>query len=310
MNKRVQRTTSMLMILAVALGACRPGEAPDASAIATAAVQTVEARYTQQALLAGFTPTPESAAGDAAATPAGPTATKTPSTGGQLCDLSASLVSETIPDGQIMSPGQQFFKTWTLKNTGTCTWDSSYKLVYWDGDMMGSAYVYDFPGYAAPEDTVDVSILLYAPEEDGQYQGFWRIQSPQGAFFGVGQYDESLWAQIVVSSEDEPGYGVTSVTYDIVRDPPFGCDTINTRYYFYATVTVSGPVEIKYHWSKSDGTYEGGPKLVFDEAGSQTVSIEWLFRRGVTTKERYVQFHIDKPVPQSFGELKFTFDCQ
>jgi hypothetical protein len=71
-------------------------------------------------------------------------------------------VRETIPDGAIMSPGQLFTKVWTIQNTGTCPWNKTWKLVYFSGDLMGAATVYDFPGIALPGDTVDVPIVLTA----------------------------------------------------------------------------------------------------------------------------------------------------
>src|SRR5262249_11272754 len=40
----------------------------------------------------------------------------------------ASFVSETVPDGTTVSPGQSFTKTWTVRNSGTTTWNSNYKL--------------------------------------------------------------------------------------------------------------------------------------------------------------------------------------
>ena len=34
-------------------------------------------------------------------------------------------------------PGQRFTKVWKVKNTGTCTWDSNYELVFSSGATMG-----------------------------------------------------------------------------------------------------------------------------------------------------------------------------
>src|SRR5205085_2302887 len=41
-----------------------------------------------------------------------------------------TFVSETIPDNTTEPAGQSFTKTWTVRNTGTTTWDSSYSLQY------------------------------------------------------------------------------------------------------------------------------------------------------------------------------------
>ena len=51
--------------------------------------------------------------------------------------VKATLVTENPPDNTILQPGIYFWKTWTLLNTGTCTWNSSYNLIFWNGDLMG-----------------------------------------------------------------------------------------------------------------------------------------------------------------------------
>src|SRR4051812_11880687 len=40
----------------------------------------------------------------------------------------ASFVSETVPDGTQMTAGQTYSKSWTLRNSGTTTWNSNYSL--------------------------------------------------------------------------------------------------------------------------------------------------------------------------------------
>src|SRR5258706_10212245 len=52
------------------------------------------------------------------------------------CDWAAYVKDVTIPDGTIFAPGAQFTKTWRLQNIGTCTWTSSYTLVFSSGDSI------------------------------------------------------------------------------------------------------------------------------------------------------------------------------
>lgn len=42
--------------------------------------------------------------------------------------LAVAFVSETIPDGTQLQPGESFTKTWTIRNSGTVTWSSVYDL--------------------------------------------------------------------------------------------------------------------------------------------------------------------------------------
>ena len=46
------------------------------------------------------------------------------------CVNGAEFIEDvTVPDGTVLSPGEHFRKVWRLRNTGTCTWNRSYKVV-------------------------------------------------------------------------------------------------------------------------------------------------------------------------------------
>src|SRR5512136_442115 len=73
-----------------------------------------------------------------------PTITETPSPSpippttvvDTYCDNSAFVADVTIPDHTILAPGQVFEKTWTFKNTGTCTWKPGYTIIFMNGNAM------------------------------------------------------------------------------------------------------------------------------------------------------------------------------
>ncbi len=295
------RLFSILVGSALVLGACGPSAAD--AAISTAVEQTVEARFTQMAEIPTETPTATSAPSPTA------TATNITYSGSATgCEL-ANLMGEDPPDGTIYKPGETFWKTWRIKNSSTCTWDATYKLVFWEGDLLGGAYVYNFPQPAIPGEIVDVTIQLWAPSEDGSYRGYWRLQSPSGLYFGVGEYDESLWVDIAVSSEKRPDYGVTNVTYEVVRNPQFGC-RVNVWYTINGTITVSGPTEVVYTWFKSDNTEEKG-RISFKEAGSKTVSVTWMLRWGRAKQVFWVMLHTKaNAFSQDWGKQSFIHDCE
>jgi hypothetical protein len=120
-------------------------------------------------------------------TKAPPTAippTETPTgTGPGGCILNEQFVADvTIPDGTVLTPGSSFVKTWRVKNSGTCSWDS-YKLVFAAGNQMsGPASVAVNP--TPPGTTVDVTVNLVAPTNPGEYKGGWRFQATNGSVFG------------------------------------------------------------------------------------------------------------------------------
>jgi len=310
---------SILAIISAAaflLAAC--GSALDESAVATAVAMTVQAQDTKEAAQATSTPfstniPPLFASPTAGATKAPPTAPPSPVGGGSSTCIGASLVGETVPDGTIMNPGQVFTKTWRIKNTGTCPWDSTWKLVFTQGDLMGGAYIYNFPQPAAPGQTVDVPLVLTAPATDGIYKGYWKIQSPWGGIFGVGDYDSAFWVQIVVGTGGGSGtaaaYGITSVTYDVTRDPTSGCPT-NVFYTVTAYITVNGPITIKYVWKQSDGNSDNGKgTLTFTEAGSKAVSRTWSLHLGAATNTRWMQIVVTSPTYTEYGKATFDYTC-
>lgn len=302
---------AIVTCLALLSSACGTSEANTEAQIATAVAQTVEAQKPES--------TPTSATIDATSTPlvlppktqtatVAPRPTFPPASGGDQECMKASLVGETVPDGTILKPGEQFTKTWKIQNDSTCTWSTSYKIVFWDGDVMGGGYVYNFPQQALPGDTVDVPLVLTAPSTDGTHKSSWKLQTPGGSTFGVGA-DSPFWAEIVVSSSTKLEYGVTSVTYTVNRDPATGCPA-NVFYTIYATISVNGPVSITYNWKKSDGTLDDKKTIKFTEAGTKTVSMEWSLHLGSATNERWAQLFTLLPDQQEYGKATFTYSCQ
>jgi hypothetical protein len=103
-----------------------------------------------------------------------------------------------------MKPGTEFTKTWQITNNSSCSWDTSYRVVFWSGDLMGGATYYNFPQYAGPGSTVPVSLVLTAPSNEGTIKSEWMLQAPDGTFFGVGEYNVPFYTEIVVSSSLKP----------------------------------------------------------------------------------------------------------
>lgn len=106
-----------------------------------------------------------------------------------LVSWSDATIDVTYPDNTVVTPGQAFTKTWRLTNAGTCTWNSSYQLVFDHGDTMGVPSTYSQPltaGTVAPGQTVDVSVNLIAPLTSGTYTGYWRFKDPSNVYFGLG----------------------------------------------------------------------------------------------------------------------------
>jgi hypothetical protein len=135
------------------------------------------------------------------------------------CTDRASFVSDvTIPDNTYVSPGQSFVKTWRLRNTGTCTWNAGYALVFADGHRMGGLSSVPLRGSVGPGETVDLSVTLTAPASDGAYEGRWQLRNADGAFFGSGSDAKDVfWVRVIVGQMMPGGwrgeyYGNRSLT--------------------------------------------------------------------------------------------------
>jgi hypothetical protein len=315
------KTLTIPTIIMLILSACSAEATPD-PAISTAIAQTVAA---QNAGSATETPLPSATAvltqGPLQFIPTltplvsavAPTLPKSTASARTECGK-ASLISETTPDGTIYAPGESFIKTWEIKNESNCTWDTSYKIVFWDGDVLGGGYVYNLPQNAPPGTTFPISIVLKAPAVEGPYTSEWMLQTPDGTEFGVGEYSASFYADIVVNAAEEPVYGITAVDYQMVRSPATGCPA-NTRYTLYATITSNGPIEITYQWKQGSGSPETEllrplKVLKFTEASSQTVSHEAVLHLGATPgDQRWKSLVITDPFHQEYERIHYLYDC-
>ncbi len=311
-DPRIYRTFALLISVLLLVSACGSSQQ---SAIATSVAQTVQAgeSLTKIANVPPATQTPAAPGVETTLAPA-----ITPTAAATLVSapvdpncVKASLVGENPPDQTILTPGQYFWKTWTLQNTGTCTWTTAYQLVFWNGDRLGSSISYALPDDVAPSETTDISIYLQAPDTGGSFTGFWRIKTPWESDFGVGQYDAPISTSIVVSSitpesrKTETVFGVTSVTYTIDRS----CSSANTFYMITAYISSNGPVEINFMWIQSDGNNDENNRLNFTEATTKAVQREWSQHKESSSTPRWAQVIVTSPTYQEFDKVPLPELC-
>ncbi|RJP47455.1 MAG: hypothetical protein C4583_16530 [Anaerolineaceae bacterium] len=199
---------TLLLLPALLLAACGTGETPmptpDIGAIQTAAAQTVMADIlATQSAEAARTPLASPTA-EATQPPAEtPTATVTLTVGvfstpgvlgtPGLCDDAVFVDDVTVEDGSVMTPGQEFLKTWKVRNTGDCTWGAGYSIIFGGYNDRMSGVPAALATTVIPNQEVDVSVQFKAPAQAGEYLSAWRMANPSGYAFG-----QFLFVKIIV----------------------------------------------------------------------------------------------------------------
>lgn len=228
--KRMKWLILGLLSLSLALAACAPSVPPTPSEAEIAqqvaatqqakatqnSVETLVALVTQLSNQPTWTPQPTCPVCPTQIVVV-PTAQTTPNATEAAAQPTAAPVEETgtkcfqfdffgdvnYPPGTVMKPGTKFSKTWTVKNTGTCTWTRDYDLVLAGGEAFGTNKRGDIPREVPPGDIIELTIPdMVAPMTEGTYYSYWMLAAPDGARIGYGPGQQwGLGIQLVISNE-------------------------------------------------------------------------------------------------------------
>jgi hypothetical protein len=126
-------------------------------------------------------------------------------------EITFVFVGETIPDGTNFQPGQTFHKTWTLKNASTRAWGQSFTLAKTsstpDDEPLGSPEQIPLSKEVKPGETLQIGVDLVAPQQNGRYTVFYRLQDASGAPLPNSQ----IWVTIAVGNTTVSGpRGITA----------------------------------------------------------------------------------------------------
>ena len=309
MKKRI--TITLIMAGILILSACNfPFAKDEATAtpdlnvlMATSVAETVQAMAMQQPTMTVPAPTAEPTATLPVLQPTNtvsalPQPTAAPA---HACN-EAVFVSETIPDNTHLKLSENFTKTWTVMNTGTCTWNTNYKWVFVSGDQMEAPASVNLTQEVAPNGQITISVPMKTPYTEGTYTGYWALQGEDGVNFFTNNS-----VKIITSSDS---FRVTSVTTTLKDHTGVECPYDNT---FNVSITTSSAGTIKYHliFGSSDaGTIsETSPSNVkFDKGETKTIEQHWYDMDG--GDNYWVKVYIDSPNNQSFGSFKFDITCK
>jgi hypothetical protein len=318
-----------MLLLVLSLASCaiplQTGQTTiDPGVISTAAAKTVVAMLSEGAgqmttEAETMTPVPPTTAQlptetqpDGTTLPTGsPSPTSTTKPAYVACDAALFVADVTIPDGSKFDKGEKFVKTWRINNVGSCLWNANYFLEFDSGVAMDGLASIPFPAkLIQPGESIDLSVELKAPMEDGRFRGYWGIKNQEGAWVPVtgGTNSKTFYVEIAVGTgvpkyTDSPGeFAVTKVAFEVVRTG--ACADVGGKYTVTGTITANKAGTVTYRWKRSDGAT--GPALdgsvVFLAAGKKSVSFEWI----TSATDLWMDLYIDEPNHQLFKRAVLT----
>jgi hypothetical protein len=346
--QRLLKSTHLILMAVLLLTACNlpfGDSAPtSAEAARTSAAQTVEVLRTQAAssgvglvtlppvntLTQNTLTNPATAVPAATLTPPNtlvptkaPTATPNPTATFVPipCDRVDFVTDVTIPDNSIISPGNTFTKTWRLKNSGSCSWTTNYKLVYASSNQMGGAAATSLPGNVNPGQTIDLSVTMTAPTTTGTHQGYWMLQNASGGRFGWGiNADQAFYVIISTGSASTgtvtsgSGFAVTGVSIS-VNPSAFTTTLANcnagVNFIYTANITTSSAGTVTYEWRKTDSSVVSAGSVDFDAGGTKEITTNYTYTSAVIgASASQLTLYINNPNHQLFtAGGTFTLNC-
>jgi hypothetical protein len=343
----------VVVIVAIAWNSLSSGEPTptpqDPEAVYTAAALTAEAKMTEVTsttpsptltdTLAPDTDTPVPTADISTAT-----ATLPPSPPPGGADKAQFVADVTVPDGTNFPQGESFTKTWRLNNVGTSTWTTAYSVVFYSGEQMDGASPTPLPGNVPPGQTVDISVDMVAPDENGNYIGYWILSNSNQQTFGVGPNgDQPFYVEINVVGEantatststaptSTPGTETTTpdVTSTTVPDVTVTAtpeeavtsvllsvdeaDVVGTcphTFNFTGQFTLSKAETVTYQLEAETG-FEitlPDPTTISLEVGTHTALYTLIFTDSFSGG--VAQFHVTQPDDVQSDQVNFSLTCQ
>jgi transcriptional regulator with XRE-family HTH domain len=115
----------------------------------------------------------------------------------------STFVSDTVPHGTLMEPGQVFEQTWTVKNSGTVAWIG--RKLERQGPLTGpglisSAKFYDVPD-TAPDREAAITAWLKAPTYDCSSIAYFKMIGADGRLCFPDSYQLGLDVLVLVEGQ-------------------------------------------------------------------------------------------------------------
>ena len=102
----------------------------------------------------------------------------------QGCEDDAELVEQHVDPGEVVAPDSDVTVTWTLRNSGDCTWSRSYRLLFVRGERMDGPRTLRLREAVEPGETLTLAVDVAAPADAASYRGVWQLRNADGTRFG------------------------------------------------------------------------------------------------------------------------------
>ena len=191
-------------------------------------------------------------------------------------------------------------KSWTLRNIGTCSWTSSYNLVFVGGEELAGPTSTSLAANVNPGQTITVSVNFEAPDVNGTHKGTWGLRNATGVIFS------NFWVQIKVGDSGGGKFAVTHITYTFSLSDYAGKDDCPLM---TAHITTNGPGEVTYRWTRSDGAIADMELVTFGSAGTKDVLTHWALGSVWAGQTHWLGIYVEDPNHQDFGHKSFTQAC-
>ncbi len=182
-RSRVKRSRLLLAVILILLSlpACSPASTPTPFIPPTAQAPLIEPTFiiqpTQERVVIQSTPLP----------------TIVPTVDPEECVNNLTFVEDlTVPDNTTTTFGSALDKQWLVQNSGTCHWNSTYRLRHIGGADLGAPEeIALYPARAGTQATI--RILFSAPFTEGVYESAWQAVDANGTAFG-----DLIYVRVVV----------------------------------------------------------------------------------------------------------------
>jgi len=102
--------------------------------------------------------------------------------------LKAAFVADvSVPDNTQFEKGESFTKTWRMKNSGAADWPDETVFVFAGDTQLGDVTEVEV-GAVTSGETVDITVEMAAPDEDGTYKSTWVLRVGGKNVDGGGAY--------------------------------------------------------------------------------------------------------------------------